>query len=104
MASAATEMGPPISLSSDIGNIIEVNNLNDDLGLNLLANQNRIKIDGISSNMNPPSFGSSPIRLSVFETDLHTSSVNVYPFKFLQRNYGYFPNNTSAAAIRSMAP
>lgn len=71
MASAATEMGPPISLSSDIGNIIEVNNLNDDLGLNLLANQNRIKIDGVSSNINPPSFGSSPIRLSVPTSDMH---------------------------------
>ena len=65
MASAANDLGPPISLSSDIGNIVEVNNLGDDLGLNLLANQNRIKIDGA------PSFGSSPIRLSVPTSDLH---------------------------------
>lgn len=67
MASAANDMGPPISLSSDIGNIVEVNNLGDDLGLNLLANQSRIKIDGAT----PSTFGSSPIRLSVPTSDLH---------------------------------
>ena len=67
MASAANDMGPPISLSSDIGNIVEVNNLGDDLGLNLLANQSRIKIDSA----HPSTFGSSPIRLSVPTSDLH---------------------------------
>lgn len=49
--------GPPIQISSEIGNVIEVTDLNDDLGLNLLANQSKTNA--------PPSFGSSPIRLSV---------------------------------------
>jgi hypothetical protein len=48
-------MGPPIQISSEIGNVIEINDMNDDLGLNLLANQTK----------QAPSFGSSPIRLSV---------------------------------------
>lgn len=50
--------GPPIQISSEIGNVIEVTDLNDDLGLNLLANQYK-------TNAPPQSFGSSPIRLSV---------------------------------------
>ena len=50
--------GPPIQISSEIGNVIEVTDLNDDLGLNLLANQSK-------TNAPPQSFGSSPIRLSV---------------------------------------
>jgi hypothetical protein len=49
--------GPNIQISSEIGNVIEVTDLNDDLGLNLLANQTKTNA--------PPSFGSSPIRLSV---------------------------------------
>jgi hypothetical protein len=52
-------MGPPIAISSEIGNVIEVNDLSDDLGLNMLANQTRAKTDA------PPTFGSAPIRLSV---------------------------------------
>ena len=48
----------PIQISSEIGNVIEVTDLNDDLGLNLLANQSK-------TNAPPQSFGSSPIRLSV---------------------------------------
>ena len=45
MQSAASDFGsgfgqgPPIQISSEIGNVIEVTDLNDDLGLNLLANQ-----------------------------------------------------------------
>ena len=66
MQSAASEFGqgqsfgqgPPIQISSEIGNVIEVTDLNDDLGLNLLANQSK-------TNAPPQSFGSSPIRLSV---------------------------------------
>lgn len=64
--SAASEMGsmgPPINISSEIGNVIEITDLNDDLGLNLLANQNRTRTDAPSQQA--PSFGSSPIRLSV---------------------------------------
>jgi hypothetical protein len=60
MQSAATEIGPPINISSEIGNVIEINDLNDDLGLNLLMNQSKTRTDPA-----PQSFGSSPIRLSV---------------------------------------
>jgi len=60
MQSAASEMGPPIQISSEIGNVIEVTDLNDDLGLNLLANQTRSR-----ESQAPTSFGSAPIRLSV---------------------------------------
>jgi hypothetical protein len=63
MQSMASEMGPgqppTIQISQEIGNVIEVTDLNDDLGLNLLANQSRTKPDAQQS------FGSSPIRLSV---------------------------------------
>jgi hypothetical protein len=68
LQNAATELGPPIQISSEIGNIIEVNDLNDDLGLNLLANQN--KSNSFQSQAQPsfgqaqPSYGSAPIRLS----------------------------------------
>lgn len=55
MQATAGQMGPPIQISSEIGNVIEINDMNDDLGLNLLANQTK----------QAPSFGSSPIRLSV---------------------------------------
>jgi hypothetical protein len=65
MQNAASDMGPPINISNDVGNVIEISDLNDDLGLNLLANQSRIKADGGA----PPSFGSSPIRLSVPDSD-----------------------------------
>ena len=59
MQSVASDMGPPINISSEIGNVIEVTELSDDLGLNLLANQTRSKPEGTQS------FGSAPIRLSV---------------------------------------
>jgi hypothetical protein len=63
MQSMASEMGPgqppTIQISQEIGNVIEVTDLNDDLGLNLLANQSRTKPEAQQS------FGSSPIRLSV---------------------------------------
>ncbi len=57
MQMAAGSMGPPIQISSEIGNVIEINDMNDDLGLNMLANQSR-------SREREASFGSSPIRLS----------------------------------------
>ena len=65
MQSAASDMGSmggmgqTINISSEIGNVIEVTELSDDLGMNLLANQSRTKPDGAQS------FGSAPIRLSV---------------------------------------
>ena len=72
MQAAASDFGPPINISSDIGNVIEVSNLDDDLGLNLLANQSKVKIDG---NAAPPnSFGSAPIRLSVPDSDYKSVS------------------------------
>jgi hypothetical protein len=58
MQMAAGSMGPPIQISSEIGNVIEINDMNDDLGFNMLANQSR------SRDQAPQSFGSSPIRLS----------------------------------------
>jgi len=64
MQAAATELGPPINISNEIGNVIEINNLSDDLGLNMLANQSKIRPESTA-----PSFGSSPIRLSVPESD-----------------------------------
>ena len=63
MQNAASQFGPPINISSEIGNVIEVNDLSDDLGLNLLANQSKTR-DA------PQSFGSSPIRLSVPDEQL----------------------------------
>lgn len=67
LQNAATELGPPIQISSEIGNIIEVNDLNDDLGLNLLANQNKstsFQSQSQSQSQSQPSYGSAPIRLS----------------------------------------
>ena len=67
MANVASELGPPIHISNDIGNVIEVSNLDDDLGLSLLANQSKIRIDGSSTPSQ--SYGSAPIRLSVPDSD-----------------------------------
>ena len=64
MQNTAADLGPPINISNDIGNVIEISDLNDDLGLNMLANQSRIKPES-----SQPSFGSSPIRLSVPDSD-----------------------------------
>lgn len=61
MRSVASDLGPPINISSEIGNVIEITDLNDDLGLNLLANQNKTR----GTETKTLSFGSSPIRLSV---------------------------------------
>jgi hypothetical protein len=65
MQAAASDFGPPINISSEIGNVIEINNLSDDLGLNMLANQSKIRSDTNTGS----SFGSSPIRLSVPDSD-----------------------------------
>ena len=59
MQAVASELGPPISISNDIGNVIEINNLNDDLGLNMLANQSKVRSDPNA----PPSFGLSLIHI-----------------------------------------
>jgi len=70
MQSMASELGPPINISSSIGNVIEINDLTDDLGLNLLANQSKIKTDGPSNSFGGAnSFGSAPIRLSAPDAD-----------------------------------
>ena len=65
MQSVASDLGPPIQISSEIGNIIEVTDLNDELGLSLLANQNKSR-----PSQPQPSFGSSPIRLSVPDEEI----------------------------------
>ncbi len=59
MATTAADMGPPIQISSEIGNVIEVTDMSDDLGLNLIANQTKMRDPPAA-----PSFGSEPIRLS----------------------------------------
>jgi len=74
MASAASDLGPPITLATDIGNVVEVNNLGDDLGLNLLANQNRIKTETPSV-----SFGSEPIRLSAGSDNIQEIKFDSFP-------------------------
>ena len=58
------DFGPPINLSSEIGNVIEITDMNDDLGLNLLANQTKSRTDA------PQSFGSAPIRLSAPDQEM----------------------------------
>ena len=45
----ASDLGPPINISNNIGNVIEINDMTDDLGLNLLANQSKIRADGPSN-------------------------------------------------------
>lgn len=65
MQNVAADLGPPIHISQEIGNVIEVTDMGDDLGLNLLANQNRTRSGPGSNPSGPPSFGSAPIRLSV---------------------------------------
>jgi hypothetical protein len=66
MQTVAADLGPPINITSEIGNVIEVTNLSDDLGLNLLANQSKTRETSL------PTFGSSPIRLSVPDEPVKT--------------------------------
>ncbi len=44
MEGVALGMGADINLDSDIGNVINLNDLGDDLGMNMLANQNKISV------------------------------------------------------------
>ena len=89
MRNTAADFGPPIAISSEIGNVIEVNDLNDDLGLNMLANQARTKTDG------PPSFGSAPIRLSVAEEPLKPIQFDM--LEPIDLNTGGFGSNSGGA-------
>ena len=92
---AASDLSPPINISSEIGNIIEINDLNDDLGLNLLANQARSKPESFA-----PTFGSAPIRLSV-------PSEEIKPIQFdtlepIELNgFGSSTQSSSAPALMS---
>ena len=95
MQSAASGVGfaqgPPINISQEIGNVIEVTELTDDLGLNLLANQAKSKPDGAQG------FGSSPIRLSV--PDEPTKSIQFDTLEPIDLNtFGGF-NDTNAPAL-----
>jgi hypothetical protein len=56
-----TMNGVDISLSNDLGNVIELNDINDSLGLNMLANTNI----GSSSNSNPSRL--AEIEVNTFE-------------------------------------
>jgi hypothetical protein len=92
MRNTAADFGPPIAISSEIGNVIEVNDLNDDLGLNMLANQARTKTDG------PPSFGSAPIRLSVAEEPLKPIQFDTLePIDLNTMSFGSSSGNSSNA-------
>lgn len=92
MQSAASGMGPPINISQEIGNVIEVTELTDDLGLNLLANQARSKPDGAQG------FGSAPIRLSV--PDEPTKSIQFDTLEPIDLNsFGGFSDLNSAPAL-----
>ena len=78
--------GPPINISQEIGNVIEVTDLTDDLGLNLLANQTKSKPDGTQG------FGSAPIRLSV--PDEPTKSIQFESLEPIDLNsFGGMPDS-----------
>jgi hypothetical protein len=47
--------GPDINLSSEIGNVINLSDMGDDLGMNLLANQSKITVNPSSSSSSGPS-------------------------------------------------
>ena len=124
MQSAASgvgfSQGPPINISSEIGNVIEVTDLTDELGLNLLANQNKSKPDGTQG------FGSSPIRLSVPDeptksiqfdtlepidlnsfggfTDLNSSSAPALPQVTVTRDQGFNTQSSSSGPSISLTP
>ena len=124
MQSAASgvgfSQGPPINISSEIGNVIEVTDLTDDLGLNLLANQNKSKPDGAQG------FGSAPIRLSVPDeptksiqfdtlepidlnsfggfTDLNSSSAPALPQVTVTRDQGFNTQSSSSGPSISLTP
>jgi hypothetical protein len=112
--------GQSINISQEIGNVIEVTELTDDLGLNLLANQAKSKPDGAQG------FGSAPIRLSVpdeptksiqFDTlepidlnsfggfnDLHSSSAPALPQVTVSRDQGFNTQSSSSGRSISLTP
>ncbi len=63
MESMALSMGPDIGLSNDLGNVIDITDNSDALGLNMLANQAKISFGGpsqsSSSSSNTVNIGSS---------------------------------------------
>jgi len=101
--SAASEMGgnswqnqAPINISSEIGNVIEITDLNDDLGLNLLANQSRTRDTSPA-----PTFGSSPIRLSVPDEQMKPIQFDTLEPIELNAFGSTGPSNSSAPAFMS---
>ena len=59
MENVALSMGPDIGLSSDLGNVIDITDNSDALGLNMLANQARISFGGPSSGSSQNTFNIS---------------------------------------------
>jgi len=94
MQMAAGSMGPPIQISSEIGNVIEINDMNDDLGLNMLANQSKTN-QGQSQSQQ--SFGSSPIRLAA--ADQASQPIQFDTLEPIELNA--FGSNSSAPAFGS---
>lgn len=89
---AAGSMGPPIQISSEIGNVIEINDMNDDLGLNMLANQSKT-----NQGQGQVSFGSSPIRLTA--ADQGAESIQFDTLEPIDLNA--FGSNSNAPAFGS---
>ncbi len=69
MESVALSMGPDIGLSNDLGNVIDITDNSDALGLNMLANQAKISFGGSTSSAPPTtvSVGSSAPALGGIE-------------------------------------
>jgi hypothetical protein len=59
MESVALSMGNDISLSNDLGNVIDITDSSDALGLNMLANQAKISFGSNSNSGNTVNVGSS---------------------------------------------
>lgn len=53
MENIARGGGPDFSLSGEIGNVINLNDMTDDLGLDLLSNSNKISVNNNSSSSGP---------------------------------------------------
>ena len=50
MESVALGMGPDIGLSNDLGNVIDITDSSDALGLNMLMNQAKVSFGGNNNN------------------------------------------------------
>jgi len=94
-----TMNGVDISLSNDLGNVIELNDINDSLGLNMLANTNI----GSSSNSNPSRL--AEIEVNTFEPMQPVSlnfndgpDVKPLNIEIKKESSNIFSNNQSSSA------